>query len=614
MKLKRQTRLQDYLNADSTSDSMETNTTIKKEVVLKGLAAAPGITIGPAYLFKKEVPRVVQWSIESDAVDHEIERLDRAFAKSEKELNKILVFAQQKIGETKAKIFEAQIMVLQDEFLRKAVRDRIRIELKNADYLIDDEIGKYAKMMLAAPGDYMHERAQEMEDLKFRIIRNLQEEKLLSKLEGEMIIISHTLTPADTMILSRNRVLGYATDLGGITSHAAILSCSLKIPAVVGLSDLTRVAMTGDLLILDGYSGTVIVHPTPDRVQLYEQKREHYREFEAQLTTLKDLPAVTTDGHTVELSANIEFPGEIEYVVIQGSQGIGLYRSESLLINKDDFPSEEEQFKEYKIVADRIYPHRVIMRTFDVGGDKIAPEMAEEDNPFLGWRGIRMMLDRPDLFMNQLRAMLRASRRKNISIMFPMITNIGEVRKAKEYVRMAKEELRAKKIRFDDKVPVGVMIEVPAAALAIDDIAKEVDFLSIGSNDLTQYLLAVDRNNTLVTNLYSEFEHVVLSTLKHIIDAGKQHKRWVGLCGELASNPIAIPLLVGLGINELSVIPSLLPEIKKIIRSLSLKDLNLLAEKALKMDSKDDVEQLLVSFMRENLPDIPLPDYDTNRT
>jgi phosphotransferase system enzyme I (PtsI) len=592
---------------------METATPIKKEVVLKGLAAAPGITIGSVYLFKKEVPRVAQWSIESDAAEHEIERLDRAFARSEKELNKILAFAQQKIGETKAKIFEAQIMVLQDEFLRQAVNNRIRKELKNADFLVDDEIEKYAKMMLAAPGDYMHERAQDMEDLKFRIIRNLQEEKLPSKLEGEMIIVSHTLTPADTMILSRNRVLGYATDLGGITSHAALLSCSLKIPAVVGLSDFSRIVMTGDLMILDGYSGTVVLHPTADRVVEYERKREHFRAFEAQLTELKDLPAVTKDGHVVELSANIEFPEEIEYVVVQGSQGIGLYRSESLLINKEDFPSEEEQYKEYKTVSDRIYPHRVIMRTFDVGGDKIAPEMAEEDNPFLGWRGIRMMLDRPDLFMDQLRAMLRASRRKNISIMFPMITNIVEIRRAKEYVKMAKDELRAKKIKFDEKTPIGVMIEVPAAALAIDQIAAEVDFLSIGSNDLTQYLLAVDRNNTLVTGLYSEFEPIVLKTLKDIIDTGAKHKRWVGLCGELASNPVAIPLLVGLGINELSVIPSLLPEIKKIIRSLSLKELKSLADTALKQDSRELVEQLLIQFMRKNLPDIPLPDYDLSQ-
>ena len=589
---------------------METERTVKQELIFKGSAAAPGVTIGPVYLFKKELPRVAEWSIDVDGVDNELERLERAFVRSEKELNKILAFAQQKIGEKKAKIFEAQIMVLQDEFLRDAVRNRIRSEQKNADFLIDDEISKYSKMMLSAQGDYMHERAQDMEDLKFRIIRNLQQEKLLSRLEDEVIIVSHMLTPADTMILSRNRVLGYATDLGGITSHAALLSCSMKIPAVVGLNDISRSVNTGDLMILDGYSGIVVLHPTPERVAQYEQKREHFREFESQLTVLKDLPAVTTDGHTVELSANIEFPEEIEYVVVQGSQGVGLYRSESLLLDQEDFPPEEEQYKGYKEVADRLYPHRVIMRTFDVGGDKVAPEMAEEDNPFLGWRGIRMMLDRSDLFMDQLRAMLRASRRKNLSIMFPMITNISEVRKAKEYVQKAKDELRAKKIKFDEKIPIGVMIEVPAAALTVDRIAAEVDFLSIGSNDLTQYLLAVDRNNTLVTNLYKEFEPSVLQTFKNIIDAGHRHKRWVGICGEMASNPVATSLLVGLGFDELSVIPSLLPEIKKIIRTLALKEVRAIAEKALTFPTSEEVEELLLAFMKKNLPDIPLPGYD----
>ena len=586
---------------------METSTDTKQEVIFKGSAAAPGVTIGPVYLFKKELPSVTEWAIEPDAVEQEIERLERAFTRSERELNKILTFAQQKIGEKKAKIFEAQIMVLEDVFLRDAVRKRIRSELKNADYLIDDEISKYTKLMLQAHGDYMHERAQDMEDLKFRIIRNLQQEKLFSKLEDEAIIVSHSLTPADTMILSRNHVLGYATDLGGITSHAALLSCSMKIPAVVGLNDISRSVMTGDLMILDGYSGTVVLHPTPERIAQYEQKREHFKEFESRLTFLKDLPAITTDKHTVELSANIEFPEEIEYVVVQGSQGVGLYRSESLLLDEEDFPPEDEQYREYKTVSDRIYPHRVIMRTFDVGGDKVAPEMAEEDNPFLGWRGIRMMLDRPDLFMDQLRAMLRASRRKNLSIMFPMITNLGEVRKAKEYVQKAKDELRAKKIKFDEKIPVGVMIEVPSAALMIDHIAAEVDFLSIGSNDLTQYLLAVDRNNALVANLYEEYEPSVLSVFKNIIDAGHRHKKWVGICGEMASNPLATPLLVGLGFDELSVIPSLLPEIKKIIRSLSFKEMQEIALKALKFTSSKDVEELLEKFMRKHLPDIPLP-------
>jgi phosphotransferase system enzyme I (PtsI) len=365
----------------------------------------------------------------------------------------------------------------------------------------------------------------------------------------------------------------------------------------------------GDQIIIDGYSGAIIVHPTTQRLGEYETRRQHFIQFEAKLTQLKDLPAETKDGHAVELSANIELPEELEYVVLQGSQGVGLYRTESLLMGRDDFPSEEEQYLQYKKVAERLYPHRVIMRTFDIGGDKIAPETAEEANPFLGWRGIRICFDRPDLFMQQLRALLRASTRKNLAIMFPMISTIGEVREAKKYVEKAKAELRAKKIKFDNKVNIGVMIEVPSAALSAGPIASLVDFLSIGSNDLTQYLLAVDRGNSLVSNLYQEFDPAVLITLKHVINSGHKHGRWVGICGELAGNPVATALLIGLGMDELSVVPAVLPEIKKIIRSLNYADMQLIARKVLGMSAHEEVESCLRKFLKEECPDIPLENH-----
>lgn len=579
---------------------------MKQEVVLKGNAAAPGITIGKAYLFKKAVPRVEEWDVDGVGVEAEIARLGRAIDRSEKELTKIHAFAQQKLGDRKGKIFEAQIMVLQDEVLLDSIRGRIRKELKNAEFIVDDEISKYAKIMLTSPDEYMHERAHDVDDLKFRIIRNLQQDKLLSKFESSMIVVSHSLTPADTVILSRNNVLGYATDLGGVTSHAALLSCSLKIPAVVGLGHISQSVSTGDTMILDGYSGTIILHPTEERIREYNAKREHFLEFEAQLTGLKEFPATTLDGHDIELSANIEFQEEIEYVVVQGSRGIGLYRTESLLLERGDFPSEEEQFLEYKKVVDRIYPHRVIMRTFDVGGDKVAPEMAEEDNPFLGWRGIRMMLDRNDLFKDQLRAMLRASSRKNLSIMFPMITTVGELLRACAIVDEVKAELTAAGTKFDAGVKIGVMIEVPAAAMVIDRIVSIADFVSIGTNDLTQYLLAVDRNNALVSGLYDEFEPSILITLKQVIDATHKQKKWVGICGDMASNPVAVPLLLGLGFDELSVIPSLVPEIKKIIRTLTYKDTRTLAQTALKAKRGSEVRECLLLFMQKKCPDIPI--------
>ncbi len=580
--------------------------TQKHETILKGIAAAPGIAIGRVYLFKKEQPRVEEKQLSEPDVLPELERLDKAIAKSEKELFKILAFAEQKLGDAKAKIFEAQVMILQDEYLLDAIKKRICSEKKNAEFIVSGEFQKYADMMLAARTEYMHERAHDVEDLKNRIVRNLQQVRLLSKLEGSPIVVAHSLTPADTMILSRNNILGYGTDHGGVTSHAALISRALKIPAVVGVNGLTLTAQPDDMLILDGYDGTIILHPTEDRIREYEEKRERYHLFEEQLATLKNLPAETLDGKTIELSANIELPEEIDYVVMQGSQGVGLYRSETLLLNRDDIPTEEEQYQEYKTIAERMYPQRVIMRTFDVGGDKLIPDMEEEKNPFLGWRGIRMMLDYPEFFKAQLRAILRASQRNNVAIMFPMISTVQEVRKSISHLNEAKEELRKKGIRFNENIHVGVMMEVPSAALMAGVIAQEVKFLSIGTNDLTQYMLAVDRGNTLVSYMYHELEPAVLHTIKFVVENGHRKKVWVGVCGEMASNPLAVPALIGIGIDELSVVPSMLPEIKKIIRSLKYSECQGLAQTILSFATRQEVEACLENFMKQNCPDIPL--------
>ncbi|HEY6190776.1 MAG TPA: phosphoenolpyruvate--protein phosphotransferase [Bacteroidota bacterium] len=577
-----------------------------REVVLNGIAASPGIAIGRVYLFTKTIPRVEEREVAAGDVEPEIERLTRAVEKASRELNKILLFARQKVGDAKARIFEAQIMILEDRVLLDAVVNRIRRERKNAEFIVSDEIGKYASLMMEANAEYMHERAHDIEDLKHRVIRSLHQEKLVSRLEESVIVIAHELTTADAIILSRNHVLGYATDKGGVTSHAALFSRSLKIPAVVGLGDISREAETGDLIVVDGYSGTVVINPSKERVQELERKREHLLTFEARLSELRDLPATTADNHSIELSANIELPEELEYVLLQGSQGVGLYRTESLLIGLDEIPSEEEQYLEYKKVVERLAPNRVIMRTFDIGGDKIAPETAEESNPFLGWRGIRICFDRPDLFMNQLRAMLRASAHGNLAVMFPMITTIGEVRKAKEFVGQAKSDLKREGIKFDEQIKLGVMIEVPSAALNARMIAAEVDFLSIGSNDLIQYLLAVDRGNSLVSKLYQTFDPGVLTTIKFIINAGHKEKKWVGICGEMAGNPLAVPLLIGFGIDEMSVVPGILPEIKKIVRSLRYDRLREIAAEVLKFPTAEESESYLRNFLREEIPDLPL--------
>lgn len=585
----------------------------ENEIVLTGVPAAPGIAIGPAYVYSKHIPKVQQRSIAPDEVDTEIDRLRAAVARSDKELKKILSFTEQKIGRQSALIFEAQIMILHDSVLMEAIERRIREELKNAEFIVFDEFGKYRRVMLASTDEYVQERAHDVDDVMNRIIRNIQDQKLFSRLEGESIIVSEHLTPADTVIFSRNQVLGYATDIGGLTSHAALLSRSLKIPAVLGLRNATKFIRTGDLLAIDGFAGTVIVHPTTETIERLRQKDQRLKEFEKKLEGIAGLPAETLDHRRIELSANLEFVDEIEFALRQGSQGIGLYRTEGQLMGRSTFPTEDEQAEEYTRVAEAMFPHPVMFRTFDIGGDKFSPDPMKEENPFLGWRGIRVSLDRPEMFLDQLRAILRASARKNVRVFFPMVTKVSEVRRAKECLQRAKDDLKLRGIPFDPNLPVGVMIEVPAAAVTAEEIAKEVDFLSIGTNDLIQYMLAIDRGNNLVTSMYQELNPAIIRTIKWIIDAGHKQGKWVGMCGEMAGNPVATMLLVGLGLDEFSVAPAVLPEIKKIIRSIKYKEARKVAERVLTLSTEKEIKEYLASVLKEKLPDLPLADLDTGR-
>jgi phosphotransferase system enzyme I (PtsI) len=578
----------------------------QSEVLLKGIAAAPGIAIGPAYVYSKEVPVIEMKEVDASDIEGEIERLRSAIVRSERELQKIHRFAEQKLGPGNAKIFEAQIMILNDLILMEAVEKRILRERKNAEYVVSDEIGKYRRRMLESSDEYMIERAHDVEDVMNRIIRNIRDQKLYSRLEGESIIVSETLTPADTVIFSRNQVLAYATDLGGISSHAALLSRSLKIPAVVGLRNATQLITGGDTIAVDGYSGSVAIRPTTETIRRFEATAARFRAFEEQLVGLAELPAETIDHRSIELASNIEFQDELQFARIQGSAGIGLFRTEGQLIGREEYPDEEEQFELYREVAQGVYPDCVIFRTFDVGGDKMMPESIKEENPFLGWRGIRLMLDRPDVFLSHLRALLRASTMKNVRIMFPMVATLEEIRRAQEFLKQAKTELRSRGIRFDPRIKTGVMIEVPSAALLAEEIAAEVDFLSIGTNDLIQYILAVDRDNSYVAPLFQQFNPAVLRLVKSVIDAGHRKHVWVGMCGEMAADPMATILLVGMGIDELSVVPSMLPEIKKIIRSIRASEARRIAKKALSFSSASEVNEYLLSIMKKKLPDIPL--------
>jgi phosphoenolpyruvate-protein phosphotransferase (PTS system enzyme I) len=460
-------------------------------------------------------------------------------------------------------------------------------------------------MMMASPDEYMHERARDVDDVMNRIIRNIQDQKLYSKLEGASIIVSETLAPADTVIFSRNQILGYATDLGGVTSHAALLSRSLKIPAVVGLHTATKLIKTGDTLAIDGYAGYLIINPTADTLKILQARAERFLAFEQQLAGLAAMPADTLDKKHIELAANIEFAEEIEFARNQGSEGVGLFRTEMQLIGRADYPSEDEQAALYSKVAEAAFPHSVIFRTFDVGGDKLTPDGLHEENPFLGWRGIRVMLDRPDIFLDQLRAILRASTRRNVRVMFPMVTTVTEVQKAKTLLKQAMEELKTRGVKFDARIRVGVMIEVPAAAMMAEQLASEVHFLSIGTNDLVQYLMAVDRGNDAVAPLFQPFHPAVVRTLRHISEAAHHKNIWVGVCGEMAGDPLATVLLVGLGMDELSVIPPVLPEIKKIIRSIKAKDAKRVADKACALHTETEIRAFLSSIIKNRVPEIP---------
>jgi phosphotransferase system enzyme I (PtsI) len=576
------------------------------EIVLKGIPAAPGIALGPLYLFRRIEQTVVERRIAPADVDAELLRLEGAIERSKKELAKILAFAEQKLGPSQAKIFEAQLLILEDVVLFESVFKRVRYERKNAEFLVHEEMEKYHRLMANARDEYTRERAMDLEEVRNRLIRNLQEQKLVSRLEGAHIIAAHQLGAADAMILSRNNVLAYVTEIGGATSHMALLARALQIPTVVGVHDLLQQVSSGAPAIVDGFRGEVVIHPTPATIESCECRKKEMTQFEQTLAELRDLPAETLDGHRVTLAANVELSEELPFIHRQGAEGIGLYRTETLLIGKEVFPTEEQQFRQYDLIAGSMAPRQVIIRTFDIGGDKLMTQQTKEQNPFLGWRGIRIMLDKPQVFLDQLRAVLRASVRKNVAIMFPMVSNIKEVRLAKQLLDQAKDELRSRGHAFDEQIPVGVMVEVPAAAIIAGDLAREVTFLSIGTNDLIQYLLAVDRGNDVVSDLYQEFHPAVVRFLRRIIERGKDGGAWVGMCGEMAGDPLATVLLLGLGLDEFSVAPTILPEIKKIIRSVRLSDAKRLADHVLSLDTEDAIRAAVADHMRKTFPEIPI--------
>ena len=493
------------------------------------------------------------------------------------------------------------MMILDDPVLIRNIVKRIEDEKKLPEYIVDDEITKYQNLLRASQELYMKERSHDIEDIKNRIIKNLKKKKWQSKIKNEVIVVTESITPADTVVFSRSNVKGYVTNFGGLTSHAAIVARSLNIPAVVGIHDATKKIEDNDTLIIDGFHGDVIVNPDEEQLEFYKKKIEKLNKYDSELLKIKDEPAITLDGHKIELMGNMDLLDEIEFIIQSGAKGIGLVRTEQIFQEIDGFPDEEQQFEVYENISQKIYPHVATIRAFDIGGDKVLPVDVKEPNPFLGWRGIRFLLDNLPLFKTQIRAILRASIHKNINFLIPMITSIREVRLLKEIIKQCQEELIKEDIKFDIGFKVGIMIEVPSAAFMASEFAQEADFISVGTNDLIQYLLAVDRTNDIVSDQYQEFHPSVIRTLKHIFDECKKSKTKVSLCGEMAADILAIPLLIGLGLDSISSSPSALPYIKKVIRGIKYKEVKRLADRCLKYKTELEISGELKQYLQTHL-------------
>lgn len=573
----------------------------KPMMKLKGIAASPGIVIGKVFALTGDIVKVEERQISPNQVQNEIKKFKQAIELTRKELAGIQNQARQKIGKDGEKIFDVHQMLLNDDVINEETIGKIQHECKNADFVYYQVMQKFQTSLEGVDNEYFMGRVADIRDVKRRLIRNIQgkEPQYLNGLTNSAIIVARDLTPSDTVLLDRQKVLAFATDRGGKTSHAAIMARSLEIPSVVGLRKITRLVATGDTLIIDGSEGIVIINPSSSELNKYVKLREQYHEITKELSKIRDLPCRTLDGKDVELSANLEFPGEISSIITYGARGIGLFRTENLYLTKTELPTEQEQFDEYYKVAEKVSPYPVIIRTLDIGGDKKSPslEIPEEDNPFLGWRAIRLCLEKQDLFKTQLRAILRTSVMGNVKIMFPMISCMEEIYRAKETLEQVKQELTSKKIAYDENIEIGVMIEIPSAAIMADTIAEEVDFLSIGTNDLIQYTLAVDRGNVKVANLYKRLPPSVLRIVKNVVVDGHKKGVWVGMCGEMAADPLATLILLGLDLDQLSVSPPMLPEVKRIIRAANFEDAEKIAEKALQMKTSEQIETYIRNVM-----------------
>jgi phosphoenolpyruvate-protein phosphotransferase (PTS system enzyme I) len=573
-----------------------------------GVPASPGIARGPIHVFSIETDDVVRYQVDPANVPDEIARFESALIQTRAQILEMQQQIAEAIGAKDAGIFDAHLLVVEDQTLIDEVLRKLEADHCNVEFTFQEVANRYVDSLSRIDDPYLRERAVDIQDVTRRVIRNLQGKspRPFLSIDEPHILVAHNLTPSDTATMNREQVRGLVLDLGSRTSHTAIMAQSLGIPAVVGLHDASETLETGAPALIDGYHGLLIVHPSEETLVEYAEIERQKGAIAERLTQLRETKSTTRDGRHVVLSANIELPDEVEAVLANGAEGIGLYRTEFLYLNQKTLPTEEEQFEVYRAVAERVAPDPLIIRTLDLGGDKISEdiESGDELNPFLGWRAIRFCLENLDIFKAQLRAILRASVGANVKLMFPMISGLGEVRRGLEIVEECKAELRREGRPFHNELEVGVMIEVPTAAIMADRLAREVDFFSIGTNDLIQYLVAIDRTNERVAHLYEPSHPSVVRLLKIVADAAHANDIWVGICGEMAGEVLFTPLLLGLGMDELSAGATLVPRVKNAVQRLAMAECEALVEEVLQLDTPAAVLARCTEMAERHYPEL----------
>ena len=568
--------------------------------MVTGIAASPGVVFGKALVLKEEPIVLNTQKISADQIDAEVAKFYAGREKTAAQLNSIHEKALRTLGAEKAAIFEGHLMILEDEELEEEILAYLKENLSTADVATNKIIDQQVAVLSEIDDEYLKERAGDIRDIGNRLLRNILGMHIvdLGDIQEESILVAYDLTPSETAQLNLDKVLGFITDIGGRTSHTSIMARSLELPAIVGTNDITAHVKTGDLVILDAISNQIHINPSETEIAAFKAPQEKLAAEKAELAKLKELPAETLDGHRIEVAGNIGTIRDVDGVLRNGGESVGLYCTEFLFMDRASLPGEEEQFEAYKEIVEAMEGKQVVLRTMDIGGDKELPylDLPKEMNPFLGWRAVRIGLTRREILDTQLRAVLRASAFGKLAVMFPMIISVEEIRELKSIVAELKAQLRAEGHAFDENLQLGVMVETPSAAVNARHLAKEVDFFSIGTNDLTQYTLAVDRGNEIIAHLYNPLTPSVLNLIKQVIDASHAEGKWTGMCGELAGDVRATALLLGMGLDEFSMSAISVPHVKKLARSISYADAKALADEALAQPTAADIERLVNDF------------------